>query len=74
MKCITVKGKEFEHQFLYTGVGEERRCHFCQADEAYPGQNYFHKYNVNIKHAELDWEGWEHMPQSPSHTDLDSKS
>lgn len=62
--CITVKEKQFEHQFLYTGNGDERRCHFCQLTvphlpekeiEDYPGQTYFHEHNENIKKAELDW-------------------
>lgn len=69
--CIVVKGKQFRHQFLYTGIGDERHCHFCQltypslqdlekaqkeAKEDYPGQNYFHENNVNIKTAEERWE------------------
>ncbi len=29
---VSVKGKkiQFRHQFLYTGNGDERHCHFCQ--------------------------------------------
>jgi hypothetical protein len=79
MKCITVKGEQFRHQFLYTGVGDERRCHFCQLtvltssdevmEETYPGQTYFHEHNPNIKRAEQDYKA-----QNPRRTDLGSKS
>lgn len=27
--CITVKGKVFRHQTIFTGVGDEVHCHFC---------------------------------------------
>jgi len=27
--CITVKGKLFKHQFVYSGVGDERHYIFC---------------------------------------------
>lgn len=67
--CITVKGKPFQHQFLYTGNGDERRCHFCQLafptqqdfmkaleeEGDYSGQSYFHKTNPNIKATEERW-------------------
>jgi hypothetical protein len=83
MKCITVKvgGKEkqFKHQFLYTGVGDERRCHFCQLtvttleeeimEESYPGQTYFHEHNPDIKRAEEDYKA-----QNPWRTGHGSKS
>jgi hypothetical protein len=28
--CIVVKKNQFNHQLLYTGRGDEGRCHFCQ--------------------------------------------
>ena len=28
--CIVVKGIQFVHQLLYTGNGDEAKCHFCQ--------------------------------------------
>lgn len=28
--CIIVKGNQFRHQTIFTGVGDEVHCHFCQ--------------------------------------------
>jgi hypothetical protein len=41
--CIVIKEKQFQHQIVYTGVGDEVHCHFCglswpnknEADEAF---------------------------------------
>jgi hypothetical protein len=27
--CIKVKGKQYKHQFVYSGVGDEHHCVFC---------------------------------------------
>jgi hypothetical protein len=31
--CITVKGRQFEHSFDYSGAGDDRHCLFCRIDE-----------------------------------------
>ncbi len=28
--CIVIKQIQFEHQILFTGRGDEGRCHLCQ--------------------------------------------
>ena len=28
--CIMVKNIQFKHQILFTGRGDEGRCHFCR--------------------------------------------
>jgi hypothetical protein len=33
--CIVVKGKQFEHQFVYDGPGDGRHCVFCQQKQPY---------------------------------------
>lgn len=36
MACITVKGKQFRHQFVYDGVGDGVHCIFCRVQ--YPSR------------------------------------
>ena len=31
--CITVKKKQFKHQFVFSGIGDQRHCLFCGIDE-----------------------------------------
>jgi len=33
VRCITVKGKEYRHQFVYDGAGPGKHCLFCGMKE-----------------------------------------
>ena len=41
--CITVKWKLFNHQFVYSGVGDDRHCIFCQEPEGFEDATNFEK-------------------------------
>lgn len=49
--CIVVKERQFNHQVVYTGIGDEVHCHFCglswptksDADKAFEEQKQWAK-------------------------------
>jgi len=50
-KCIVVKNKQYQHQLLLTGNGDERHCHFCQLTVPYTPLRFseWEKWKYNLK-------------------------
>jgi hypothetical protein len=60
MACITVKGKQFRHQFVYDGPGDGVHCVFCQyqrptraeIDEEFEAENRWREVSESIRWPE----------------------